>query len=98
MAGRRWFRYLAAASLVVGLVACVDYTASTSPPAKKINPRSPVGASQSRYILISGVMTCVEGCDDGDDPDAKVQSLPTVLDSVSVYTLPPDTLPPADTP
>jgi hypothetical protein len=62
MSGRRLFRYLAVVSAAAGL-ACGDYTALTSPaPKKAVNPASPVGASFSRYILISGAQVCVEGC------------------------------------
>jgi hypothetical protein len=62
MLGRRLFRYLAVVSAVAGL-ACGDYTALTSPTPKKTdNKTSPVNAAFSRYILISGVQVCVEGC------------------------------------
>ena len=62
MSGRRLVRYLAAVSAFACL-ACGDYTALTSPtPKKAVNPTSPVGAAFSRYILISGVTVCVEGC------------------------------------
>ena len=62
MSGRRLFRYLAVVSAVAGL-ACGDYTALTSPaPKKVVNSASPVGASFSRYILISGAQPCTEGC------------------------------------
>ena len=62
MSGRRLFRYLAVVSAVAGL-ACGDYTALTSPtPNKTVNPAAPAGAAFSRYILISGVQVCVEGC------------------------------------
>lgn len=62
MLGRRLFKYLAAVSAVACL-ACGDYTALTSPPpTKTVNSTSPVTAAFSRYILISGVVTCVEGC------------------------------------
>ena len=60
MSGRRFFRYLAAVS-AFACIACGDYTALTSPN-KVVNPTAPVGAAFSRYILISGVRTCVEGC------------------------------------
>ena len=64
MSGRRLFRYLAAVSAVACL-ACGDYTALTSPPPKKlVNTTSSVGAAFSRYILISGVVVCVEGCNE----------------------------------
>ena|SRR2546423_7721680 len=91
MSGGRWFRYLATVSAVAGLVACGDYTGSTSPPEKKMTPTSPVGASFSRYILISGAWTCVEDCeegDDGGDRQLKLQSLPTSPDSSLVDSIP----------
>src|SRR6266516_2936690 len=47
MSRRRWVRYLAVLSAVAGLAACGDYTASTSPPQKKINPTAPAGAVHS---------------------------------------------------
>jgi hypothetical protein len=62
MSGRRLVRCLAAVSAFACL-ACGDYTALTSPaPKKAVNPTSPVGAAFSRYILVSGVTVCVEGC------------------------------------
>lgn len=62
MLGRRLFKSLAAVSAIAGL-ACGDYTALTSPtPNKVVNLTSPVTAAFSRYILISGVQVCVEGC------------------------------------
>jgi hypothetical protein len=73
MSGRRFFRYLAAVSAVAGL-ACGDYTALTSPPAKKVvNTSAPVGAAFSRYILISGAQVCVEGC--GTDSKSQNEGL-----------------------
>jgi len=64
MTGNRAFRYLALVSAAAGL-ACGDYTGLTSPPQKNlVAPTSSVGASFSRYILISGVVTCVEGCEE----------------------------------
>jgi hypothetical protein len=63
MSGHRVFRYLAVVSAAAGL-ACGDYTGPTSPPQQK-HSTSNVDASFSRYILISGVLVCVEGCDEG---------------------------------
>ena len=74
-------RYLAVVSAVAGLAGCGDYTASTSPPQKKINPTAPAGGVYSRYILISGVWTCVEECDVGDP---SVDGFPVVSDSLTV--------------
>jgi len=63
MSGRRYLRYLAAVSAVACL-ACGDSTRLTSPtPQKRVAPTSNVGATYSRYILISGSWVCVEGCD-----------------------------------
>lgn len=65
MSGNRSFRYLAVVSAAAGL-ACGDYTGPTSPPQQKqVSSTSSVDASFSRYILISGVWVCVEGCDEG---------------------------------
>ena len=63
MSGNRILGYLAVVSAAVGL-ACGDYTGPTSPPQQKIvSPTANVGASFSRYILISGAWVCVEGCE-----------------------------------
>lgn len=63
MSGHRILRYLAVVSAAAGL-ACGDYSGLTSPPQQKVvTPTANVGASFSRYILISGVWTCVEGCE-----------------------------------
>ena len=87
MSHGRWMGYLAVLTVVAGLAACGDYTASTSPPQKKSNLSAPVGAVHSRYILISGVWTCVEECDDGP----KVEGFPADSDSSIVDSLPLDT-------
>jgi hypothetical protein len=71
MSGRRLIRYLAVVSAVACL-ACGDSTRLTSPsPQKRVAPTSNVDATYSRYILISGVWTCVDGCDD----DQRVNSV-----------------------
>jgi hypothetical protein len=65
MSGHRLFRYLAVVSAAAGL-ACGDYTGPTSPSQQKqVSSTSSVDASFSRYILISGVLVCVEGCEEG---------------------------------
>ena len=75
MSGRRLFRYLAAVSAVAGL-ACGDYTALTSPlPTKAVNLTAPVGATFSRYILISGAQTCVEGCNEAKNNLSQTHNL-----------------------
>ena len=62
MTGHRVLRYLALVSAIAGL-ACSDATAPTTPAIQKsVSPTAPVGASFSRYILISGSWVCVEGC------------------------------------
>jgi hypothetical protein len=64
MTGNRVFRYLALVSAAAG-IACGDYTGLTSPTQQKVvNPTANVGASFSRYILISGAWVCVEVCDE----------------------------------
>ena len=63
MLGHRVFRYLAVVGAAAGL-ACGDYTGVTSPPQQKqVNPTANVGASFSRYILISGAWVCAEDCE-----------------------------------
>ena len=80
MSGRRLFRYLAAVS-AFACIACGDYTALTSPtPKKVVNPTSPAGAAFSRYILISGVTVCVEGC--GSEASNEGKNLLSVTDSL----------------
>jgi hypothetical protein len=69
MSGNRAYRYLALVSAAAGL-ACGDYTGPTSPSLQKQVPStSSVDASFSRYILISGVLVCVEGCDEGGNEE-----------------------------
>ena len=89
MSGRRWlcvFALVAAA----GSVACSDSTSPTSPLPKKASLTSPTGASFGRYILISGVVTCVEDCGDSG-PGERVEGLPaTSLDSLEVLKMPAD--------
>ena len=81
MSGRRWLAIIALASASVTL-ACGDYTSPTSPLQPQASKVVPVRASLSRYILISGVWTCVDECEgrsrDGDD-DQKLESLQTGL-------------------
>ena len=89
----RWLGCLALVC-VAGIAACSDSMGPSSSAQKK--PTSPVGASFSRYILISGAWTCVEGCDDeGGGPDQKIEGLPAAP-SDSIPVIPIDTLP-ADT-
>jgi hypothetical protein len=85
MSARRWLSYLAFAVAGAGL-ACSNSTAPVGPAHKRVNVASPVQGVFSRYILISGVMVCVEDCD--DDHNAKVQGLPSVLDTLPSETSP----------
>ena len=72
MTVRRYLWCLALASAGAG-IACGDFTSPTRPGQKTLKSASPVRASFTRYILISGEWVCVEGCDDNSGPDAKVQ-------------------------
>ncbi len=63
MSGHHVVRYLAIIASVLAGVSCGDFAHPTSPASsKQVSPTVPVGASFSRYILISGVWTCVEDC------------------------------------
>ena len=67
MLGHRVVRYLALTVSLLAGSACGDYTRLTSPgPSKIVSPTAPVGATFSRYILISGVWVCVEDCEKQD--------------------------------
>ena len=88
MSHGRWIGYLAVLTVVAGLAACGDYTASTSPPQKK-SLSAPRGAVHSRYILISGVWTCVEECEAGDPG---VEGFPSGSDSLTVGGIPADSV------
>ena len=70
----RWLGCVALVS-VVAIAGCHDFTGPTSSAQKK--PTSPVGASFSRYIIVSGVWTCVEECDDSGGPSQKADDFPT---------------------
>jgi len=88
---RRWLGCVALVC-VVAIAGCHDFTGPTSSAQKK--PTSPVGASFSRYILISGVWTCIEACDDNGGPDQKADNLPTSSpDSSSIVPIPLDGAP-----
>jgi hypothetical protein len=71
---RRWLGCVVLVS-AAAIAGCRDFTGPSSSAHKK--PTSPVGASFTRYILISGVWTCVEECDDDSGPDSKLEGLPT---------------------
>ena len=90
MSGRRWlcvFALVAAA----GSVACSDSTSPTSPLPKKASLTTPTGAAFGRYILISGVVTCVEECDDSG-PGERVEGVPaTSPDTLQALQIPADT-------
>lgn len=88
MSGRRWLWFVALA-LAGASLACGDVTS----PSSSTQKRAPGGATFSRYILISGVETCVEDCDDeGGRGGTTVRSegLPTSLpvDSLFILSLP----------
>lgn len=90
MPGRRLLRYLAVMVAGAGL-ACGSYADLAGPPQKKVNAASPVRASFSRYILISGVWTCIEECDrsePGGEPEQKQESQLPVQDSLPGNILP----------
>ena len=90
MSGRRWLWFVALAFAGASL-ACGDVTSPTSSTQK----RAPGGASFSRYILISGVETCVDECDDegSGGTGARAEGLPTYpVDSLPML-LPPIDLP-----
>ncbi len=95
MSARRWLWCL---TLVVAgfSLACGDYSSPTSP-VQKSTPTAPAGAVFGRYILISGVWTCVEDCEadegggkQGEDPYQKVDGLPSTLDSLPTAPVPVD--------
>ena len=69
MSGRRWLWCVALVCAATGL-SCSDVTSPTNAPQKKLAPTSASGAKFSRYILISGVVTCIEECDN-DDPGGR---------------------------
>lgn len=81
MSGHRVFRYIALSMGILAGLACGDYAHPTSPTSAKLDtPTAPVGASFSRYILISGVWVCVDDC--GGNTQSGFQKGST--DSVSV--------------
>ncbi len=90
MSGRRWLWVLALGASAAG-IACSDSVGPTPKQLqKKASLSTPTGASYGRYILISGVVTCVEECDDG--PGQRESGLPgTALDSLPTMALPADT-------
>jgi hypothetical protein len=69
MSGHRVFRYLAVGVGALLCLACGDSALPTSPTSAKLElqtgPNVPVGATYSRYILISGVWVCVDCPADG---------------------------------
>ena len=88
---RRWLGCVALVC-VAAIAGCRDSMGPTSSVRKK--PTSPVGASFSRYILISGAWTCVDGCDEDSGPDQKAEGLPTAAPDSSVIPMPVDSFPP----
>lgn len=64
MSSNRMFRYLALGASVLAGLSCGDLALPTSPTSvKAVSPTAPGGVSFSRYILISGVWTCVQDCE-----------------------------------
>ena len=91
MSGRRWLWVLALGAATV-TSACSDSVGPTTPLQKKASLAKPTGASFGRYILISGVVTCVEECDDDGGPGQRVDGLPaTSPDTLQVLEIPADT-------
>ncbi|HET9635929.1 MAG TPA: hypothetical protein VFP26_08345 [Gemmatimonadaceae bacterium] len=90
MSGRRWLWVLVLVA-AGGTVACSDATAPTQPLSKKASLTKPTGASFGRYILISGVVTCVEDCDSDGGPGQRADGGPlTGSDSLPGIQIPPD--------
>ena len=83
MSGRRWLWCIALVCAGATL-ACGDVTS----PSSSTQKRAPGGASFSRYILISGVETCVEDCDEeggGGGTNPRAEGLPpSPIDSLQV--------------
>ena len=91
MSGRRWL-WIFALVVAAGSVACSDSTSPTSPLQKKASLTTPTGAAFGRYILISGVVTCVDECDDSG-PGERVEGVPaTSPDTLEAIAFPADTL------
>jgi len=64
MSSHRVVRSVAVGLGILAGLACGDYAHPTSPTSPKLDtPTAPVGASFSRYILISGVWVCTSDCD-----------------------------------
>ena len=96
MSGRRWLCVLALVT-AAGTVACSDATAPTRPLQKKASLTKPTGATFGRYILISGVVTCVEDCDD-QGTGQNAAGVPLIgPDSLAAVGIPLDSATPPDT-
>lgn len=90
MSGRRWL-WIIALGTAAASVACSDSVGPTPQLQKKASLATPAGASFGRYILISGVVTCVEDCDDSG-PGERVEGLPaTSPDTLGVPEITADT-------
>ena len=64
MSNHRVVRSIAVGLGILAGLACGDYAHPTSPTSPKLDkPAAPVGASFSRWILISGVWVCSSDCD-----------------------------------
>jgi hypothetical protein len=81
-----WCAALVSAGATIG---CSDVAGPT--PDKKLSPSAPARASFARYILISGVWTCVDGCDEVGGPEQKEQGvLESRPDSIEIPTETPE--------
>ena len=91
MSGRRWLWVLALGT-AAATIACSDSVGPNTPLQKKASLAKPTGASFGRYILISGVVTCVEECDDDSGPGQRAEGLPaTGPDTLELPEIPADT-------
>jgi len=68
MSAHRAVRYLVLGVGILAGLACGDYAHPTSPASSNVSPTAPVGASYSRWILISGAWVCVDDCDIDNKP------------------------------
>ena len=91
MSGRRWVSYLAILGAAASL-ACGDFSSPTSPLQKQKAPTAPADAAYGRYILISGVWTCADACDDDGSPSAKAEGDSVATEAIPVLMLSGDSL------
>jgi hypothetical protein len=80
MSSHRVVRSVAVGLGILAGLACGDYAHPTSPTSPKLNiPTAPVGASFSRYILISGVWVCIKDCDTSVSTSSSTDSVSVSL-------------------